>query len=69
MEDDESIASYNNKIKDIANKFFSLGETMSNEKLVRKILRIIYEKFAHNVTDIEEGQDLTIMRMDELMGI
>ncbi|GAA0172008.1 hypothetical protein LIER_25918 [Lithospermum erythrorhizon] len=53
MEDDESIASYNNKIKDIANEFFSLGETTSNEKLVRKILRTLHKKFAHKVKAIE----------------
>ncbi|GAA0156154.1 hypothetical protein LIER_13711 [Lithospermum erythrorhizon] len=39
MEDDESIALYNNKVKDIA----------------------------HKVTAIEEAQDLTTMRVDELM--
>ncbi|GAA0144846.1 hypothetical protein LIER_05183 [Lithospermum erythrorhizon] len=67
-DDDESIASYNNKTKDIANESFSLGENMSNEKLVRKILRTFPKKFSHKVTAIEEAQDLTTMRLDELMG-
>ncbi|GAA0157490.1 hypothetical protein LIER_14746 [Lithospermum erythrorhizon] len=41
---------------------------MINEKLVRKILRTLPKKFAHKVTAIEEAQDLTTMRVDELMG-
>ncbi|GAA0173909.1 hypothetical protein LIER_27414 [Lithospermum erythrorhizon] len=41
---------------------------MSNEKLVRKVLRTLPKKFAHKVMTIEEAQDLTTMRVDELMG-
>ncbi|GAA0157710.1 hypothetical protein LIER_14917 [Lithospermum erythrorhizon] len=41
---------------------------MSNEKLVRKFLRILPKKFAHKVMVIEEAQDLTTMRVDELMA-
>ncbi|GAA0169309.1 hypothetical protein LIER_23827 [Lithospermum erythrorhizon] len=67
MEDDETIVSYNNNIKDITNESFSLGEVMSNEKLVRKVLRTHPNKFAHKVTAIEEAQDLTTMRLDEFM--
>ncbi|GAA0168039.1 hypothetical protein LIER_22850 [Lithospermum erythrorhizon] len=41
---------------------------MSNEKLVRKILRTLPKRFAHKVSIIEEAQDLTTMRVDELIG-
>ncbi|GAA0176351.1 hypothetical protein LIER_29358 [Lithospermum erythrorhizon] len=68
MEEDESIASYNNKLKDIANESFALGEAMSNEKLVIKVLRMFPKKFSHMVTTIEEAQDLTTMSVDELIG-
>ncbi|GAA0173417.1 hypothetical protein LIER_41753 [Lithospermum erythrorhizon] len=44
MDEDETISTYNSKIKDIANEF------------------------AHKVTTIEEAQDLTTMRIDELIG-
>ncbi|GAA0159087.1 hypothetical protein LIER_15954 [Lithospermum erythrorhizon] len=40
---------------------------MSNEKLVRKVLRTLPKRFAHKVTTIEEAQDLTTMRFDELI--
>ncbi|GAA0151317.1 hypothetical protein LIER_10060 [Lithospermum erythrorhizon] len=36
-------------------------------KLVRKVLRTLPKKFAHKVTGTEEAQDLTTMRIDELM--
>ncbi|GAA0187233.1 hypothetical protein LIER_34521 [Lithospermum erythrorhizon] len=40
---------------------------MSNEKLVRKVLRTLPKKIAHKITSIEEVQDLTTIRLDELM--
>ncbi|GAA0149080.1 transmembrane signal receptor [Lithospermum erythrorhizon] len=41
MEEDETITTYNSKIKDLANESFALGERISNEKLVRKVLRTL----------------------------
>ncbi|GAA0176336.1 hypothetical protein LIER_29345 [Lithospermum erythrorhizon] len=41
---------------------------MSNEKLVRKVLRTLPKWFVHKVIAIEEAQDLTTMSLDELMG-
>ncbi|GAA0155529.1 hypothetical protein LIER_13238 [Lithospermum erythrorhizon] len=41
---------------------------MSNEKLVRKVLRTMPKRFAHKVNVIEEAQDLSAMRFDELIG-
>ncbi|GAA0175501.1 hypothetical protein LIER_41926 [Lithospermum erythrorhizon] len=40
---------------------------MSNEKFVRNIIKTLPKRFAHKVTAIEEAQDLTTMRVDELM--
>ncbi|GAA0159204.1 hypothetical protein LIER_38817 [Lithospermum erythrorhizon] len=68
MKDDESIASYNTKIKDISNKSFSLGELMLEEKLVMKILKTLPKKLESKVTSIEEVEDLTKMKIDELIG-
>ncbi|GAA0144989.1 hypothetical protein LIER_05288 [Lithospermum erythrorhizon] len=41
---------------------------MSNEKLVKKVLRTLPKRFEHKVTTIEEAHDLKTMRTDELMG-
>lgn len=41
---------------------------MSEEKLVRKILRSLPKKFDTKVTTIEEAQDLSTIKVDELNG-
>ena len=41
---------------------------MSNEKLVRKILRSLPKRFEMKVTAIEEAQDICNMQVDELIG-
>ncbi|KAH6756238.1 peroxin 19-1 [Perilla frutescens var. hirtella] len=43
-------------------------EPISNEKLVRKVLRSLLRKFAYKVAAIEEAKDIKSMRLDELMG-
>ena len=53
---------------EIANSSEALGEKMSDEKLVRKILRSLPKRFAMKVTAIEESQDISNMRVDELIG-
>ncbi|GAA0175732.1 hypothetical protein LIER_28850 [Lithospermum erythrorhizon] len=40
---------------------------MTNEKQVRKVLRSLHKKFENKVTAIEETQDLSNMRLDELI--
>ncbi|GAA0144459.1 hypothetical protein LIER_35938 [Lithospermum erythrorhizon] len=41
---------------------------MSNEKQVRKVLRSLPKRFENKVIAIEEAQDLSNMRLDELIG-
>jgi len=48
-------------VLDMANSFDYLGEKLSAEKLVRKILRSLPKKFDMKVTAIEEAQDITNM--------
>jgi len=55
-------------VLDISNSFDSLGEKLSDEKLVRKILRSLPKRFDMKVTDIEEAQDISNMQVDELIG-
>jgi len=55
-------------VLDIANSFDSLGEKSTDEKLVRKILRSLPKRFDIKVTVIEEAQDISSMKVDELIG-
>ncbi|GAA0160114.1 hypothetical protein LIER_16744 [Lithospermum erythrorhizon] len=68
MEEDETIAAYSTRINDMANQAFALGEPKSNEKHVRKVLRSLPKRFESKVTATEETQDLTDMRLDNLIG-
>ena len=68
MKEDENIHEFHMSILEIANASGALGEKMTDEKLVRKILRSLPKRFAMKVTAIEESQDISNMRVDELIG-
>jgi len=68
MLEDESIQDYYLNILDIANAFESLVEKISEEKLVRKILRSIPKRFDMKVTTIEVAHNISSMKVDELIG-
>ncbi|XP_058733516.1 uncharacterized protein LOC131605140 [Vicia villosa] len=68
MSDDETIQQYHMKILEIANGSSALGEKMSEEKLVRKILWSLPRKFYMKVIAIEEDHEITTMRVIELVG-
>ena len=55
-------------ILDLANSYDSLGEKLSDEKLVRKILRSLPKRFDMKVTTIEEAQNIASMRVEEVVG-
>ena len=64
----ESIQDYHLNILDIANCFDSFGEKISNEKYARKIHRYLPKRFDMMVTAIEEAQDISNVKVDELIG-
>jgi len=68
MLEDENKQDYYLNILDISNAFDSLGEKISNEKLVRKILRSLPKRFDMKVTAVEEAQDISSLKVDELIG-
>jgi len=68
MLEDESIQDYHLNILDVANAFDSLGEKISDEKFVRKILISLPKMFDMKVIAIEEAQDISSVKVDELIG-
>jgi len=68
MMEDEGIHDNHLNILDIANAFEFLGEKISDEKLVRKILRSLPKRFYMKVTTIEEAQNISSLKVDELIG-
>ena len=68
MLDNESVQDYHLNILDITNAFEYLREKVSEEKLVRKILRSLPKRFDMKVTATEEAQNSSSMKVDELIG-
>jgi hypothetical protein len=68
MKEEETIYDFHMNVLDLANSFDSLGERLSDEKLVRKILRSLPKRFEMKVTAIEEAQNIASMKVEELVG-
>lgn len=66
--EDESISEFHIRLRDIAKYSFALGEITSKDKLVRKILRSLPKFFDTKVTTIKEDEDLSKIKVDELIG-
>lgn len=67
MKDDEFVQDFHMNIIELANASGALRETMTKEKLVRKILRSLPKRFDMKVTAIKEAQDITNMKVEELI--
>jgi len=63
MLEDEIIHDYHLNILIIANSIESLGEKISDEKLVRKNLRSLRKRFGMKVTAIEEAHDISSIKV------
>jgi hypothetical protein len=58
MMDGETFGEFYSKMSNLRNSMVSLGKTVSDVKLIRKILRSLPECFRIKVTKIEESKDL-----------
>lgn len=65
---DETISSYYEKIYEISNEVVWLGEPISNEKIVSKMLKSLPEKYNTRISSTEEATDVTIMMIGDLVG-
>jgi hypothetical protein len=63
MMDDETFGKFYSKMSDLRNSMVSLGKTILDVKLIRKILRSLPERFRIKVTTIEESKDLEEMKL------
>ena len=68
MFDDESFDKFYDKLNDIVNTAYNLGEIYDQPKIVRKILRSLTENFRPKVTAITESKDVDSFPVDELVG-
>ena len=68
MEESETIATYFTRVQTMTNQMQSCGETLSDEKIVEKILRSVHSRFDHVTIAIEESKDLSTLKLEELQG-
>jgi hypothetical protein len=68
MFDDETFGEFYSKMSDLRNSMVSLGKSVSDVKLIQKILRSWPERFKIKVTTIEESKNLEKMKIKEFMG-
>ncbi|KAF5462373.1 hypothetical protein F2P56_018390, partial [Juglans regia] len=68
MKDDETFDAFYAKLNDVVNSRFNLGDRIPENRIVRKVLRSLPERFRPKVTAIEESKDLDSMRIEELVG-
>jgi uncharacterized coiled-coil DUF342 family protein len=66
--EDETFEEFYSKMSNLRNSMVSLGKSVSDVKLIRKILRSLPECFRIKVTTIEESKDLDEMKIEELVG-
>ncbi|XP_075523992.1 uncharacterized protein LOC142556417 [Primulina tabacum] len=66
MEEYENILDYDRLLREIANEAFSLGDPISNERLVSKVLRSLPERFNIKICVIDEAKDTTQMALEDL---
>lgn len=59
MQEAESISDYCVRVKDVVNKMATLGETVSNEVLIKKVLRSLTPRWNNVAIILEESKDLT----------
>ncbi|XP_075521551.1 uncharacterized protein LOC142554760 [Primulina tabacum] len=67
MEKSENILKYDRRLRKIANEAFSLGDPISNERLVSKVLRSLLERFNIKICAIDEAKDTTQMALEDLL--
>ncbi|XP_075475725.1 uncharacterized protein LOC142510376 [Primulina tabacum] len=68
MEESENILKYDRRLREIANEAFSLGDPISNERLVSKVLRSLPEGFNIKIYAIDEAKDITQMALEDLIS-
>nr|GEU95117.1 zinc finger, CCHC-type [Tanacetum cinerariifolium] len=68
MKEDETIDIFTTKLTTLVNKAASLGHTMEDGTLVRKLLNAVPDRYLQIVMSIEQYSDLSEMTLEEAIG-
>nr|GEW93973.1 zinc finger, CCHC-type [Tanacetum cinerariifolium] len=65
MKEDETIDTFTEKFTTLVNKAASLGHTIEDQTIVRKLLNVVPDRYLQIVASIEQYSDLSKMTMEE----
>ncbi|GJS60501.1 hypothetical protein Tco_0557435 [Tanacetum coccineum] len=68
MKDDESIDEYAGKLSRMISKYNSVGVTLEDKELVRKLFDTVIEKYIHLVASMEQYSDVEEIPFEEAIG-
>nr|GEV55897.1 ribonuclease H-like domain, reverse transcriptase, RNA-dependent DNA polymerase [Tanacetum cinerariifolium] len=68
MKEDETIDTFTGKLTTLVNKAASLGHTIGDQTLVRKLLNVVPGRYLQIVASIEQYSNLSEMTMEEAIG-
>jgi len=68
MKESESVSEYITRVQTVVNQLNRNGETLSDTRVVEKILRSLTDNFENVVYAIEESKDLATFTVNELAG-
>ncbi|GKF24010.1 hypothetical protein Tco_0076332 [Tanacetum coccineum] len=68
IKEDETIDTFTGKLTTLVNKAASLGHTIKDETIVRKLLNVVPDRYLQIVASIEQYSDLDEMSVDEAIG-
>jgi hypothetical protein len=68
MIESENVDQFMTRVMGIVNQIRLIGETITNQRIVEKILKSLPQKFEMVVTTILESKDLSSFSTDELIG-
>ncbi|GJU30961.1 zinc finger, CCHC-type containing protein [Tanacetum coccineum] len=68
MKEDETIDTFTRKLTTLVNKAASLGHTIEDETIVRKLLNAVPDRYLQIVASIEQYSNLSEMTIEEAIG-
>ncbi|XP_044511577.1 uncharacterized protein LOC123229722 [Mangifera indica] len=68
MNDTESVSQYSDRIMKLVNEMRILGEDLSEERIVEKVLVSLLEKFESKISSLKDSRDITSIFLTDLMS-
>ena len=64
MKQDDNFDEFHDKLNAIVNLIFNLGERIPKPRIMRKVMRSLFERFHPKVTNIKENKDFNEIKIE-----